>query len=70
MIELLGDLTEIHFEVFWDKFQEKAPGDWYPFNSGVVWFSMKEEERIAAFKHLCLSGPIGTPHYHLKSFKK
>jgi len=70
MIELLGDLTEIHFEVFWDKFQEMDPSDWDKTRYEAVWFSMKEAERIAAFTYLCLFTNIGSPHYHLKSFKK
>ena len=70
MIELLDELTEIPFVVFWEKFKEMDPYPWDKSRSQTVWFSMKEEERIAAFKHLCVHGNIGGPYVHLKSFKK
>jgi hypothetical protein len=53
MIDLLDELTEIPFEVFKDKWEEKKPGmffDWEP--AEKEWFYMKEADRVRAFTAL------------------
>jgi len=70
MIEILDELTEIPFEVFWDKFQEIDEGDWDKLGAQAIWMSMKEYQRKAAFMYLCLFCPMGSPKNHLKNFRK
>jgi len=50
MIELLDELTQIPFRVFWDKYQEIAPGTYTRSRAESVWFYMKEKNRITAFE--------------------
>jgi hypothetical protein len=50
MMEILDELTEIPFEIFWDKYKELKPSLFY--NRGkaeIQWFRMKERDRIQAF---------------------
>ena len=54
MIELLDELTEIPFEIFWDKYQELKPNLFYDrAKAEIQWFRMKERDRVTAFKSLC-----------------
>jgi hypothetical protein len=58
MIEILDELTEIPFEIFWDKYQELKPNLFYNRDKAEIqWFRMKERDRIQAFT--CL----GKGHY-------
>ena len=58
MIELLDELTEIPFQIFWDKYQELKPNLFYNWEKAEIqWFRMKERDRIHAFS--C----IGKGHY-------
>jgi hypothetical protein len=52
MIDILDELTEIPFEVFWDKYQEIRPGKYDVLKTKAVWFSMFEDNRIMAFECL------------------
>lgn len=74
MIELLDELTEIPFDVFWDKFQEKKPGNYNLLKAQAVWISMIEDDRIDAFEGLCKDHPIikacPDPYWYLKRFKR
>jgi len=59
LLEILDDLTEIPFDIFWDKYQELKPNLFYNREKAeVVWFRMKERGRIQAFT--CL----GKGHYY------
>jgi hypothetical protein len=53
MIELLDDLTEIPFEIFWDKYQELKPNLFYNREKAEIqWFRMKEVDRVISFTNL------------------
>lgn len=58
MIEILDELTEIPFEVFWDKFQELKPGEYNKDLAKKEWFYMREDCRITAFKALASNHPL------------
>lgn len=53
LIELLDELTEVPFEVFWEKWQEIKPGKYNRDLAEQEWFYMKEQDRIMAFTALC-----------------
>jgi hypothetical protein len=72
MLELLDEITEIPFQVFWDKYQEIKP-DWYNRSRAEgVWFSMKESDREIAFEQLAKGHPIiglvDEPYQYLQHF--
>ena len=52
MIDLLDEITEIPFEVFWENYQEKKPGNYNRLKAEKEWFFMKESQRFVAFKGL------------------
>ena len=56
MIEALDEITEIPFEIFWDKFMEVCPGNYDRFITEVYWVKMREANRILAFDYLCKFG--------------
>ena len=58
MTDLLSELTEIPFEVFLDKWQELNPGIYNRDRAERIWFYMKEESRIEAFKSLSSHNPL------------
>ena len=53
MIELLAEITEIPFEIFYSKYLEKGGLDLYESRAGAVWFRMAERQRIKAFERIC-----------------
>jgi hypothetical protein len=57
MMDILDELTEIPFEVFWDKYQEIKPGIYHKWKAKAVWFSMQEQNRITAFECLANKHP-------------
>jgi hypothetical protein len=57
MIELLDELTEIPFDIFWEKYQEKKPGTYNEFKAKAIWFSMHENNRIMAFSAISWNHP-------------
>jgi hypothetical protein len=69
MIEALDEITEIPFEVFWDKFIELYPGEYNQFITEVYWVKMREDNRILAFEYLCKFGSdYKEPWKHLQHF--
>ena len=58
MTDILDELTEIPFEVFWDKFQELKPGIYNRTLAEKVWFYMLERNRIFAFECLSSNHPM------------
>jgi hypothetical protein len=58
MKDILDELTEIPFEVFWDKFQELKPGYYNRSRAEYRWFYMREQDRIKAFEELVRNHPI------------
>lgn len=58
MIEILNELTEIHFEVFWDKWQEVKPCICNRQKAEKEWFYMAEKNRVLAFEALCKDHPM------------
>jgi hypothetical protein len=57
MIELLDEITQIPFQVFWDKYQEIAPGTYNRSRAESVWFYMFEGDRETAFEQLAKGHP-------------
>lgn len=69
MIEALDELSEIPFEVFWDKFMEVNPGDYDKTYTQGIWLKTREVNRVLAFKYLCRFGTdYRAPHIHLQAF--
>lgn len=70
MIDILDELTEIPFTVYWDKYQEQNPGDYNQLLAKKHWFYMYAENRIDAFinisKGVFVKGQ--EPSDHLKTF--
>lgn len=58
MIDLLDDITEIPFKVFIDKWDELKPSIYNRDKAEMIWFYMKEPDRIEAFKALCRNHPM------------
>jgi hypothetical protein len=57
LINMLDELTEVPFEVFWDKWQELKPGIYNMLLAEQEWFYMREQDRITAFTALCNNHP-------------
>lgn len=58
MIELLEEITEIPFEVFFDKWQEFKPSICDRMKAEKEWFFMKEADRVTAFSALAKGHPL------------
>ena len=58
LINILDELTEVPFEVFWDKWQEAKPGEYNRSLAEQTWFYMREQDRITAFTALCKNHPM------------
>lgn len=58
MTDILDELTEVPFEVFWDKWQELKPGIYNRDQAEMNWFYMHENDRIVAFKALANNHPM------------
>lgn len=73
MIDLLDEITEIPFEVFWDKWQEFKPTICDRMKAEKEWFYMKESDRVNAFtalakKHLLID-ITDEPYQFLQHFQ-
>lgn len=69
MIEALDEVSEIPFDVFWDKYMEVRPGDYDKTYTQGIWLKIREENRVLGFKYLCRFGTdYRTPHLHLEAF--
>ena len=55
MIDILDELTEIPFDVFWDKYQEISRGNYNKLKAKAIWFAIVEDQRKHAFTVLSLS---------------
>ena len=69
MLDLLDELTEIPFDIFWDKYLEIIDGNFNKPLAEIQWFYMHEEDRIEAFKNIG-AFPKFTPFEHLKNYCK
>lgn len=58
MTDILEELTEIPFEVFWNKWQEIKPCICNRERAEKVWFYMHENDRITAFESLSRIHPM------------
>jgi hypothetical protein len=58
MIDLLDEITEIPFSVFWDKWQELKPSICDRMKAEKEWFYMKESDRVNAFTALAKNHPL------------
>lgn len=74
MIDILNDLSEIHFEVFWNKWHEIKPGKYNRERAEMEWFYMREDDRIEAFTALAQYHPFvqisREPYLFLIHFKQ
>ena len=52
MIDLLDEISEIPFEVFWDKWHELKPSICNRERAEKEWFFMHENDRVSAFSAL------------------
>lgn len=72
MIELLDEITEIPFEVFWDKWQEFKPGICDQMKAEKEWFFMKKADCVTAFTALAKGHPllqiVNEPYQFLQHF--
>lgn len=72
MIELLDEITEIPFEVFWDKWHEMKQGVFNRELAQKEWFYMRECDRITAFTALAKNHPliqvVRQPYEYLQYF--
>jgi hypothetical protein len=69
MIEALDEISEIPFDVFWDKFNEARPGDYDKTYTQGIWLKMREANRVLAFEYLCRFGTdYYWPNHHLDAF--
>jgi hypothetical protein len=57
MIELLDEISEIPFEVFWEKWQDLKPSICDRSRAEMEWFYMHENDRVTAFTALCRNHP-------------
>jgi hypothetical protein len=73
MLEILNEVIEIPFDVFWDKWIELKTGYYNRPKAEAIWFSMKESDRIDAFESLAKKHPIinvcHEPYLYLKRFR-
>jgi hypothetical protein len=53
MIDILDEISEIPFQMFWEKYNEKKPGIYHRQKAEKEWFFMKEADRVTAFENLC-----------------
>lgn len=72
MTDLLDELTEIPFEMFWEKWHELKPGSFNRGRAEQQWFYMHETDRIEAFEALAKIHPMiqvcRDPYLFLKHF--
>jgi hypothetical protein len=72
MIDILQEITEIPFQVFWDKYKEIKPGKYNQSRTGIVWFYMYEDDRKTAFEQLAKNNPsvgmFNEPYEYLSFF--
>jgi hypothetical protein len=72
MIDLLDEITEIPFDVFWNKYQEIKEGNYNKLKAKAIWFSMQESDRITSFKQLAKNHPaiqmFDSPNEYLEYF--
>ena len=69
MIEALDEITEIPFEVFWNKFMDLYPGIYDQYTAEGYWVKMREPNRVLAFEYLCRFGSDHKePWKHLRQF--
>jgi hypothetical protein len=69
MIEALDEISEIPFEVFWDKYMEARPGVYDKTYTQGIWLKLREANRVLSFQYLSRFGTdYKTPVLHLEAF--
>ena len=68
MNELLDELTEIPFSIFWMKYLEKQGMDLFPTRANAVWWQLNEKERAKAFQDLFKDNIIFPAYDYLKKY--
>lgn len=68
-MELLDEISEIPFEVFWGKYKEKKPGRYNRLKAQKEWFYMTESQRISAFESLDRVYLCNEPWEYLSYFR-
>lgn len=73
MTDILDEITEIPFDIFWDKYLEIKPGIYSKFKAEKEWFYMKESDRVTAFEQLAKGHPalvmFVEPYEYLQYFQ-
>ena len=67
MNELLDELTEIPFDIFWDKYLESGGLAFWKTRGNAVWWMLNEKQREQAFKDLN-KGTNETIYEYLKKY--
>jgi hypothetical protein len=72
MTDILDEIIEIPFDIFWHKYQEIKPGIYDQLKAQKEWFYMKESDRDTAFEQLAKGHPailyFGDPYEYLQHF--
>lgn len=68
MNELLDEVTEIPFTVFWDKYLEKGGINFWQTRSNAVWWMLNENQRKQAFIDVCKTGTKDPAYEYLKKY--
>lgn len=58
MTQSKDEITEIPFEVFWDKYMDINPGIYNKALAQKEWDSMHENDRVNSFSALCRIHPM------------
>jgi hypothetical protein len=70
MLDILDEIIDLPFDIFWDKFLEKGGLNVYRHQCGAIWFSMTRKQREDAFTDVAscekVKEQFGT--YYLKTF--
>ena len=53
MNEALDEVTEIPFDIFWDKYISMGGIDFWKTRSNAVWWMLNESQREKAFRFVC-----------------
>jgi hypothetical protein len=68
MNELLDEVTEIPFSIFWMKYLEKGGMCFWQTRANAVWWQLNEKERAKAFNDVCQGGTTDPAFEYLKQY--
>ena len=64
MNEILDEITEIPFDIFWEKYLSQGGMNFWKTRANAVWWMLNENEREKAFKHVC-NNQVNDPCYEI-----